>query len=692
MSDACPLGDVLCRCASTPLEFHGRLSYSQSQLPEALELLSPTPCFGSILRLRRPAVSPKLFVRVCLSASLHDFPLPPNIVALENNAAPRFVWFTTRANCQKYLPALWHLCQCPTFGDATTGPPPCAKSRRVLEWFANTTFGDKDGDIERDGTRSAEPRRKHGGCRRRGCRLVFRHPQHSFLLDALIEFSVKGCVCMVPTGLLTQPFTHPLDQYPSPSFFSLVEAAGLTAPLLCNRCQRLIWLCWYSSIGCRLCSSERSAYASPPTNRVDISTDRVWKVQPIESGKAVVLVEQDPTINNLTVPSCSLEFFRMEESIIKILDSEDSEKLGTEGWDSFFQGDPKGLKLVKLAPTETNEFAKDLKFTLGVPASAHTVCVASFADSLHLDSLLPKAAILPGEAMAAAVASDSLLSKPMCQQQSLVGSSVSSHSSVAVSGSLGKNCDLAEIPSGARNAISSESLSTRNNAKGSPTRNIDTKQNLEEGVELPDNQKDKFVQRDKLTSAAEDQSKEDSNAAFAKTRMCAQFRLGQCKRGSHSCKFAHSLMELRATQDVYKTKLCAFWSVGRCKAGSACRHAHGEEELRSSQNTVPQFKWSSSSVPKEWNTSPSSKRRKEDPEMPPLALFPCALGGVYQQAEPAFFQNSPIGQFCAPGGQIAEGLSQKFGIRAGLVVWGTPLQTPTPSQQLVWLNVSPGAQ
>ncbi|CEL98123.1 unnamed protein product [Vitrella brassicaformis CCMP3155] len=72
-----------------------------------------------------------------------------------------------------------------------------------------------------------------------------------------------------------------------------------------------------------------------------------------------------------------------------------------------------------------------------------------------------------------------------------------------------------------------------------------------------------------------------------KTRMCPLLKAGICKRSSNECKFAHSLEELRGTDDLYKTQLCAFWLAGYCRAGDSCRHAHGEQDLRTSHNSTP---------------------------------------------------------------------------------------------------------
>eukprot|EP01053_Blabericola_migrator_P013486 Blabericola_migrator_1__13485@NODE_979_length_5828_cov_333_512064_g678_i0_p2_GENE_NODE_979_length_5828_cov_333_512064_g678_i0NODE_979_length_5828_cov_333_512064_g678_i0_p2_ORF_typecomplete_len386_score61_16zfCCCH/PF00642_24/3_5e07zfCCCH/PF00642_24/0_00099zfCCCH/PF00642_24/7e08zfCCCH_3/PF15663_5/3_2e08zfCCCH_3/PF15663_5/1_6e05Torus/PF16131_5/0_027Torus/PF16131_5/0_46Torus/PF16131_5/0_0019Torus/PF16131_5/1_5e03zf_CCCH_4/PF18345_1/0_00027zf_CCCH_4/PF18345_1/4_3e03zf_CCCH_4/PF18345_1/4_3e02zf_CCCH_4 len=67
---------------------------------------------------------------------------------------------------------------------------------------------------------------------------------------------------------------------------------------------------------------------------------------------------------------------------------------------------------------------------------------------------------------------------------------------------------------------------------------------------------------------------------LTKTRMCAMFRLGYCKLSASECTFAHSLEDLKATDNFYKTEICSFWANGFCRAGEACRHAHGDAELR----------------------------------------------------------------------------------------------------------------
>ncbi|CAJ1363895.1 unnamed protein product [Effrenium voratum] len=68
---------------------------------------------------------------------------------------------------------------------------------------------------------------------------------------------------------------------------------------------------------------------------------------------------------------------------------------------------------------------------------------------------------------------------------------------------------------------------------------------------------------------------------LTKTAMCRAFARGECK--DSNCQFAHGESELRVTHSVYKTQLCNFFMRGHCKKGSRCRHAHGSEELRSFQ-------------------------------------------------------------------------------------------------------------
>ena len=70
---------------------------------------------------------------------------------------------------------------------------------------------------------------------------------------------------------------------------------------------------------------------------------------------------------------------------------------------------------------------------------------------------------------------------------------------------------------------------------------------------------------------------------FRKTRMCAQWKDGNCARGV-SCDFAHGRAQLVSTDNVYKTRLCNwFIGTGKCIRGAACRHAHAVAELRSAR-------------------------------------------------------------------------------------------------------------
>ena len=64
-----------------------------------------------------------------------------------------------------------------------------------------------------------------------------------------------------------------------------------------------------------------------------------------------------------------------------------------------------------------------------------------------------------------------------------------------------------------------------------------------------------------------------------KTAICAAWSRGECSTGH--CRFAHGVSELRGTPALYKTQLCHWYSAdGQCSRGAACRHAHGEGELR----------------------------------------------------------------------------------------------------------------
>eukprot|EP01070_Trichotokara_eunicae_P012527 Trichotokara_eunicae@DN9245_c0_g1_i1.p1 len=66
---------------------------------------------------------------------------------------------------------------------------------------------------------------------------------------------------------------------------------------------------------------------------------------------------------------------------------------------------------------------------------------------------------------------------------------------------------------------------------------------------------------------------------LAKTKMCQTFmENGECIAGDE-CSYAHTLKELKWTEDYYKTSICASWKSGDCNDVN-CRYAHGDEELR----------------------------------------------------------------------------------------------------------------
>lgn len=65
-----------------------------------------------------------------------------------------------------------------------------------------------------------------------------------------------------------------------------------------------------------------------------------------------------------------------------------------------------------------------------------------------------------------------------------------------------------------------------------------------------------------------------------KTQQCRFWLEGRCSRGN-DCTFAHTDVELRDKPDLTKTKICAKWRNGQCrKSPSECSYAHGEEDMR----------------------------------------------------------------------------------------------------------------
>eukprot|EP00933_Yihiella_yeosuensis_P036189 TRINITY_DN29919_c0_g1_i2.p1 TRINITY_DN29919_c0_g1~~TRINITY_DN29919_c0_g1_i2.p1 ORF type:complete len:203 (-),score=22.44 TRINITY_DN29919_c0_g1_i2:113-652(-) len=71
--------------------------------------------------------------------------------------------------------------------------------------------------------------------------------------------------------------------------------------------------------------------------------------------------------------------------------------------------------------------------------------------------------------------------------------------------------------------------------------------------------------------------------ALKNTKMCSFYMRHACMRGA-KCTFAHDQGSLRDRPVLDKTVLCDQWrSKGTCSKGSACKHAHGSQELRAVQ-------------------------------------------------------------------------------------------------------------
>ncbi|CAL1164348.1 unnamed protein product [Cladocopium goreaui] len=56
--------------------------------------------------------------------------------------------------------------------------------------------------------------------------------------------------------------------------------------------------------------------------------------------------------------------------------------------------------------------------------------------------------------------------------------------------------------------------------------------------------------------------------------------MGHCS--NPSCRYAHSVDELRVAPNLLKSKMCSFFLDGRCVVGKACRFAHSVQELSQS--------------------------------------------------------------------------------------------------------------
>lgn len=55
-----------------------------------------------------------------------------------------------------------------------------------------------------------------------------------------------------------------------------------------------------------------------------------------------------------------------------------------------------------------------------------------------------------------------------------------------------------------------------------------------------------------------------------------------CNLGNN-CSFAHGEQQLRSTNQFYKTTICIGFTKGNCNLGDNCRFAHGEQELKNPQ-------------------------------------------------------------------------------------------------------------
>jgi len=64
-----------------------------------------------------------------------------------------------------------------------------------------------------------------------------------------------------------------------------------------------------------------------------------------------------------------------------------------------------------------------------------------------------------------------------------------------------------------------------------------------------------------------------------KTKLCRAFLQSVCRAGEN-CGFAHGENDLRVTEGIYKTQMCNFYERGYCKKGDRCNHAHGVVDLR----------------------------------------------------------------------------------------------------------------
>eukprot|EP01053_Blabericola_migrator_P005946 Blabericola_migrator_1__5945@NODE_2_length_32877_cov_165_790003_g1_i0_p3_GENE_NODE_2_length_32877_cov_165_790003_g1_i0NODE_2_length_32877_cov_165_790003_g1_i0_p3_ORF_typecomplete_len820_score111_99zfCCCH/PF00642_24/7_5e03zfCCCH/PF00642_24/1_8e04zfCCCH/PF00642_24/0_00028zfCCCH/PF00642_24/2_5e06zfCCCH_3/PF15663_5/4e06C1_1/PF00130_22/0_0023zfCCCH_4/PF18044_1/9_8e03zfCCCH_4/PF18044_1/3_2e03zfCCCH_4/PF18044_1/0_47zfCCCH_4/PF18044_1/0_021Torus/PF16131_5/1_8e04Torus/PF16131_5/0_19Torus/PF16131_5/0_025T len=816
MSKDCKAGS-LCRCSVQPFDFQGKVNFSVPTVPEALELLKPPkPSFwrtlsrsvsSSLLFSSSCALDDcsggtpvdKLFVCVCLldGQALSQYRVPEETIVVLESKLPSYVWLTTPLACETYLPNLWHAITCPTGA--------CSTSAKVFQWFALT-----------------------GGQRKR---LVFKDSRRSFFLNALIEFAIKGCICLVPTHLLAEKTAG--DNL---SFFSFVEAMGLRVPELCGYCNRFVWSCWREGSRCRVCAGEESVISGttagvdrPCRESVTGSNEKLWKVQPVESNKGVVLVEQHPDYHEAfqAVSPVFLGTSPTSSPIIgarALVDSRNLVQSLMERTKTLTVSSPVVFagtsKLVKLALN--NEFCAhdrslyqsspggfdagwdgtQQRLALNIPMTQSSGGILmqqpspsegllfrspprSVIQELHYKDL-PRKKSGSADEVEAFVEFTSLTATPKADQCNVQSSRPTSSSTVRAEKSSIGSCEPKAASESPQNRsptpqsptplsppaqspppqspkqearLSEENKTPAQEVSQSPElQGKKEKVNKSVSIESDDGLKVKVpkkreVKRGSHRSAPsapisisvgdgtltpsevkEDCSSSshngshnpvnkstDNTARYMKTRMCLQHKLGQCKRGSENCKFAHSLQELVATPDVYKTKICAFWSVGNCKAGPACRHAHGEEELRSRNMQDGNFpgtekaqKWrhrqpnrnsvrslvmehSSSSVETPlipMNTPPQQQLPGVSSHLLRQPYFPLVdatspLNGVSGLfGDSSFHEGLMVGSpYHLSNEQVAEGLSQNYGVRAKLVVAGMPV---TPQHhQLVWLNINP---
>lgn len=68
---------------------------------------------------------------------------------------------------------------------------------------------------------------------------------------------------------------------------------------------------------------------------------------------------------------------------------------------------------------------------------------------------------------------------------------------------------------------------------------------------------------------------------LSNTRLCKAFVQGGCS--DPNCAFAHGEEALRSTNMFFKKTLCIWYDKGKCRNGDQCRFAHGNSEVRNTQ-------------------------------------------------------------------------------------------------------------